>query len=171
MVKPRVNRKAYHSDYYLKHRDKIIQRTRKYQKKHKKLCGEYQVVYRKKNKELHKKYSEIWRFSLHGIYSVLRNKAKKRNIDFNILEEDFKDWYNKQKQKCIYCGRSLTTIQKDTKESDNHKHRLTIDRKDNKKGYTIENITLACYRCNVIKGNYFTEKEMLKIGRIIYKNG
>ena len=49
------------------------------------------------------------------------------------------------------------------------KMRLTIDRKDNDRGYTIDNIVLSCNRCNMIKGNFFNEQDMLKIGKIVMR--
>jgi len=80
------------------------------------------------------------------------------------------EWYNKQEQICYYCKRTLNEINQDTKEqSQNYKTRLSIDRKDSNKGYILNNIILACFRCNAIKSDYFTEQEMLKIGEIIYE--
>jgi len=43
--------------------------------------------------------------------------------------------------------------------------RLTIDRIDNNFGYKINNIVLACGRCNLIKSNFFSSKEMKEIGQ------
>lgn len=47
---------------------------------------------------------------------------------------------------------------------------FSIDRKDNNKGYIMGNITLACKRCNIIKGKWFTEQEMLEIADRYLKN-
>ena len=33
--------------------------------------------------------------------------------------------------------------------------RLTIDRLDNSRGYSLDNIVWCCYRCNAIKGDFF----------------
>lgn len=41
---------------------------------------------------------------------------------------------------------------------------LSIDRKYNELGYTIDNLCLACNRCNTVKGNTFTYDEMVEIG-------
>ena len=46
-------------------------------------------------------------------------------------------------------------------------YRFSIDRKKNGIGYSLDNIVLACSRCNSIKSDYFTEEEMLKIGNFI----
>ncbi len=42
---------------------------------------------------------------------------------------------------------------------------MTIDRKDNLKGYTPDNVVSACFVCNRIKGNFFTYEDMCKIGK------
>jgi 5-methylcytosine-specific restriction endonuclease McrA len=90
------------------------------------------------------------------------------NIVITITKEEFIAWYNNQEQKCYYCDRTLGEIKRDITEQKTHKNRLTIDRKDNNGGYSINNIALACRRCNEIKGNYFTENKMLEIGKILY---
>jgi len=156
--------------YCQEHKQEVKERIKKYQKTPKFM--EYQKKYYQTNKEKigvnHKNYMEKYRQTSIAIYQILRWSAKKRNIDFLITLEDFKLWYNNQEQKCYYCNRTLNEIQQDIRENDKYNHRLTIDRKDNAKGYSLDNITLACYRCNTIKGDYFTEKEMVEIGRIVF---
>ena len=81
---------------------------------------------------------------------------------------EFMFWYDNQEKKCHYCKRILDEILADTEDSLNRRvRRLSIDRIDNSKGYTIDNIVLCCFRCNYTKSDFFTEKEMLKIGKII----
>ena len=104
------------------------------------------------------------------IYKKLKNNSLIRNISFTLIEKDFINWYNSQEQKCYYCGRTLEEIRKDKRELGIKYLRLSIDRKNNKEGYTANNIALCCMRCNKIKSNYFTEQEMLKIGKTLYKN-
>ena len=50
-----------------------------------------------------------------------------------------------------------------------HGIQLSIDCKDNDLGYTIDNIVLACDRCNFIKSNIFTYEEMCFIGENLIK--
>jgi hypothetical protein len=59
-------------------------------------------------------------------------------------------------------------IYKITKDYGYECNRLTVDRLDNNKGYENGNLALSCMRCNGVKSDYFTEEEMLKIGKIIY---
>ena len=40
--------------------------------------------------------------------------------------------------------------------------------KDNSIGYNISNIVLSCRRCNSVKSDYFTEEEMIRIGKLLY---
>ena len=101
-------------------------------------------------------------------YRVLVSTRKVLGIKIHFSLLEFKEWYNKQSKQCYYC---------DIKEEDIIKNRelmprrnivrLTLDRLDSQGGYKLNNLVLACYRCNLIKGNFFTEKEMLEIGKIV----
>jgi len=173
--------------YYQEHKKEILTQQKEYQKEHKQEIKErtkiyqktlkfkeYKKEYDKKNKgrfkEQHKKYLKEYRKTPIAIYQILRGSARERWLDFSFTFKDFNIWYNKQEQKCIYCNRTLEEIKNDNRENDKYKHRLTIDRKNNAKGYILSNIGLACYRCNTIKGEYFTEQEMIEIGKTIYQN-
>jgi hypothetical protein len=46
---------------------------------------------------------------------------------------------------------------------------VTTDRVDNNKGYSLENCVAACFECNRIKSNKFTETEMMLIGKTLSK--
>jgi len=144
---------------------KMIVITRKiWNKNHRKEINSRMKKYRKVHIEEIHKSKKIYYQSIPGIWTMSKFGAKQRNIDFLITKEEFINWYNNQKQECYYCGRSLEELKQDNLGHDN---RLSIDRKDNSKGYTLDNIVLACFRCNFTKSNYFTEQEMLKIGSII----
>lgn len=54
--------------------------------------------------------------------------------------------------KCFYCG--------DTK-------RLGLDRIDNTKGHTKDNVVVCCYECNVARADNFAHEEMLILGNAI----
>ena len=45
----------------------------------------------------------------------------------------------------------------------NNLNHLTIDRMDNSSGYSMDNIVIACRRCNTVKGGWFTYSEMIEI--------
>ena len=63
-------------------------------------------------------------------------------------------------KKCFYCGISVEALSKVKDVMNNGTHRLTIDRLDNSRGYELNNIVLACLRCNSIKTDFFTTEEM-----------
>ena len=77
-------------------------------------------------------------------------------------------WYSNQKKRCIYCGYSE---EKDSNEVFKvwKMNKLQIDRKDNQRNYQKDNMVIACPLCNFIKGDYFSYKEMLEIGKVIRK--
>ena len=141
-----------------------INHRERYSKLHRKKINNHMKKYRKTHKDIIKNRAKKYYSTPAGIYISIKAQAKIRNKQFSIIKEDFIDWYNKQIKKCYYCKR---TIQETKQDSFNRHRRLTIDRTDNNKGYIVNNIVLACRRCNAIKSNYFTEQEMLKIGKII----
>ena len=46
---------------------------------------------------------------------------------------------------------------------------LEVDRKDNTKGYEIDNCVLACAVCNMAKSDKFTYNEFRRVGGVIGK--
>lgn len=89
-------------------------------------------------------------------YASLRGNCPQRNISFKLREEEFISWFESQPKLCFYCGRPLVRFKRGNDG-------LTVDRLDNHIGYQIDNIILCCWRCNLIKGYWFTSTEMLEI--------
>ena len=139
----------------------------------------------KKNQE-----SGYYRFGP-GAIPILRQGAKKRGLEFNLTVESLGMWWNNTPDICEYCG--ITTeeyrnirdrllnyqginpiIKAFSRLFVSRKHKginwLTIDRKDNLSGYTIDNICKSCWFCNKIKGEFLSHKEMKMIaGSIHYR--
>jgi len=112
---------------------------------------------RRKDKErsleiYHQKYSGT---PLQKYRSIVSN-APRRKISINITSGDFCNWYSKQEKKCSYCERILI-------QGKRGNDGLTVDRIDNNIGYELGNILLCCWRCNVIKGWWFSHNEMIEI--------
>ena len=91
-----------------------------------------------------------------GVLRILRGNAKRRGLSVEITAQDFKQWYD-QEHICFYCGQIL--VQGNPRKTNS----LTIERLNNDKGYTIDNIALACHQCNRIRSDFFTVEEMLGI--------
>ena len=100
-----------------------------------------------------------FRRSARGKYWTLKYNSKKKGMPFGIGIDEFVAWYSAQPFCCYYCKLDFNG---DNREHNNPRA-PTIDRKDNDKEYSIDNIVLACRRCNTVKGNWFTEQEMKAI--------
>ena len=111
-----------------------------------------------------KEMKDKYHYSPEGIYAVIKSSARRRNLSCNINREEFILWYNNQEKLCHYCNKT----EKDALNDMNRKmKRLSIDRKDNSIGYQLDNIVLACYKCNMIKSNDISYEKMLNIGGIL----
>lgn len=84
--------------------------------------------------------------------SSYRCKDKKRGLETTLTNDELRSII--ENGKCIYCG--------DT-------YNIGLDRIDNSKGHTLDNVVPCCYECNVARGNNFTHEEMLIIGKAIAK--
>jgi len=143
-----------------------------YNESRKKSVRKWQKSHREKTRILAKEYywknrdavNERRRKNPNSLFHTIRRNARYRNLSFNLDKKEFIDWWNKQKQECFYCsipvGRfAIADLGKKLAK------RLSIDRLNNKEGYKISNLVLACLRCNFIKSNLLTSKEMKEIGQ------
>ena len=77
-------------------------------------------------------------------YSDLKSDAKRKGY-FNINFDQYTKLINNV---CHYCKKTL-------KEEKGH----SLDRIDNSKGYTLDNVLPCCGFCNKLRGNLLTVKE------------
>jgi len=77
------------------------------------------------------------------IFGEYKRDAKRRNRNFELTKEQFIQYWEKP---CYYCGDKVKFI--------------GLDRIDNERGYTINNIVSCCWECNRMKKNY-SQKEFL----------
>jgi hypothetical protein len=92
-------------------------------------------------------------------YASIKSSAKKRDIDLSLNISEFIDWYISQPPECYYCEIQINELKKIKRK----KSIMTIDRKENSLGYTLDNICLACFRCNNMKSNFFKSNEWKEI--------
>ena len=104
-------------------------------------------------------------------YDGMRTRLRKQNgyksIELPFSLEEFIKWYNLQEKKCVYCDISEKELKKGKIKPflKNRKYwGLSIDKKDPKKEYSLDNIVLACMICNTVKNNILTFEEMKEIG-------
>lgn len=124
-------------------------------------------------KECNAKRSKEWRSTPSGIYTNIKGRQEfyKRHRHWRykpvkISRNEFIDWYNNQDKVCFYCGihEEELSLVRDTQNT--KAKRLTVDCIENNLGYTLDNIVLACGRCNFVKNDFFTHEDMITIGSL-----
>ena len=148
----------YRREYYKKNKRSILDKNKK-----------WAIENPEAMKELQKRFTQTPK----GIYQCLKTNCHNKKRPFALTQKEFLDWYSEQEKRCCYCGvkehNIPSTFQKVSVSRNGVVKRLTIDRKDNKKGYEVSNIALCCAQCNRMKGEFLSYEEMLEVGKIINK--
>ena len=134
----------YWRQYYAKNKDKYSQTRKKYALEH----PEYRRDYAKKYYAIEANRVRLAQMATkpHRRYKNAIRTAKFRQIGWNLSESDFNALISKR---CFYCDGSLPS------------QGSGLDRVDNSKGYSFENVVPCCTSCNQIRGNNLTSEEML----------
>lgn len=98
------------------------------------------------------------------VYKSYRGKAQKENRDFTLSREEFAEII---KQDCAYCGDAGVNVVR--------KYYGTmlyngIDRVDNSRGYTLDNVVPCCHFCNMAKNKHTREMFFDKVRKIYNKH-
>lgn len=102
-----------------------------------------------------KKYK---RDRIEDMVKQMRRRAMGKNIPFDISAEDVREMYKQQEGRCFYTGVPFGDIGHDTT--------MSIDRVNNQRGYTRDNIVLCCIWVNVMKADYPLEEFLSRIKAI-----
>jgi hypothetical protein len=96
-------------------------------------------------------------------YCMFHAKRERPELEHTLTLKQFLK-FTKTSQ-CHYCGAAVEFA----KRNINGKRavRYNLDRKNNNKGYCAANLVVCCKLCNYTKGNRFTYKQFLEIGRVI----
>ncbi len=125
----------------------------------------YEMSWRKRDWEGYLETVRKYRKTPGGYYASF--KYRKYKLEFT--RQEFIDWDKAQKRNCFYCGIPeevmLSVSEFHKKRGTGNFHRLTIDRKNNLKGYALDNIVLACPPCNATKGDLFEYSEFREIAQ------
>ena len=81
-------------------------------------------------------------------YIEYKNRASKKNLDFILSQDEFDAL---KQEPCYLCGKTSSL-----------QHLNGVDRLDNNKGYTMDNIKACCFGCNHLKRNYVLEDMLNK---------
>ena len=175
MARNREKLNAWNRAYYAKRKNEPGYKARRresaqrYYRKNRTKVDATRKRYHQENIEAYRQYRRDYRaFNPRGIYSALKWGAKKRGKAIAFSIDEFVRWWEAQIPVCFYCHRNMEQIRSQTDSMNDRARRFTIDRANNAETYTLPNIRLACYRCNSIKGDYFTEEEMLTIGQMVH---
>ncbi len=88
-------------------------------------------------------FPEMFPDYMSASYIDYKNRAVKKNLDFVLSRDEYLCLIT---QDCYLCG----------KNSNSH-HLNGIDRIDNNKGYSMDNVKSCCANCNYMKKNYILE--------------
>lgn len=116
--------------------------------------NEYMINYRDKNQLR----IDLYYKSLQGRFGMWRRSAKSRDIKWDITMADIL----KMPMQCFYTKLDLT-LEKDKLNT------VSIDRINNSKPYTKDNIVLCCHYVNIMK-NKFKLSDFLDICKLISEN-
>lgn len=101
-------------------------------------------------------------YTFKDVYREYVKKSKEREIDFEISLEDASKLFI---QNCHYCNRAPLNCRK--RDSGIIVYYQGIDRIDNTKGYTLENIVPCCKYCNSFKNDRSAEEFNLHLDDIL----
>ena len=131
-------------------------------------CKECRKEKRRLNPESSRRACRKWqnrvRKTPRGYYNRIRDNARRKGIIFGITIGEFIAWFQQQELKCHYCKQTL--------EQGNGSliaNSCNIDRKDNKQGYSLDNIVIACRRCNSMKGDWLTYEQTKEIAQRYFR--
>lgn len=88
--------------------------------------------------------------------------AKKRDLEWNLSEEQFKVLVD---ENCVYCGEIPKQSVNNAELNGDYIHN-GIDRLNNKKGYTIQNSVTCCGTCNWLKSRFHESEFLQQIEKI-----
>ena len=121
-------------------------------------------------KECNARRAGYWRTTPSGVYTSIKgrlNYYKKKPMI--ITKRDFIEWYVNELKICAYCDIPEDKLEVLGDSYNSKAHRLTVDRVENSTGYVMGNMVLACLRCNSIKSDLFTHKEMRQLAQQFIK--
>ena len=103
--------------------------------------------------------------SRNDLYASYRASARDRNLSFEITKDQF---FSLTDSNCFYCNSKPSSVRKNKNDSGDYQYN-GIDRIDNTKGYTLDNVVTCCKICNYAK-NALSVNEFKSWAINIYNN-
>jgi hypothetical protein len=104
--------------------------------------------------------------SLNHLYSSYKRGARDRGLVFELTKREFR---HLTQEPCFYCGVEPKQKVWNGGSADDTYIYNGLDRKDNDKGYTIDNVVPCCKRCNRAK-NVMPAEEFVEMAERIYRH-
>ena len=124
-----------------------------------------QAVWRTKNPEKYAAFNEKRRVDLGEFFKAnYVRPSKNKNLEFTITEYDFASI---AKEPCYYCG-EMEKIEVDGEMVERGFNGL--DRKDQTRGYVVDNCVSACNMCNVMKKSLHVDIFLKRVEHMISYN-
>jgi hypothetical protein len=136
--------KVYQKKYYVKYHDRILQEERTYYETHREQDRKVQKKSSAKRKEIVRvRVRTLPRRYVNAKSYALRERELPWELTFDQYEKLIL-------QSCYYCDKITLGVESG----------VGLDRIDNDKGYTIDNVLPCCTVCNQIRGDNLTVDEM-----------
>ncbi len=152
--------------YYLKNRDKMLAKRRASYRTNAKRDQAAHRKWRAANPGKVRRMQVQWRKTVDGYLRTKLHRLKVRTAgitECTLTFEQLRRMYNKQQGWCVLTGRSLYI--------NGGKHSLdalSIDRKNQRKGYTIRNVRLVTWQANSAR-NSGTDAQLVDFCRDVLK--
>lgn len=97
-------------------------------------------------------------------WDCLIASSKRLGMPLMLTQDEFKKWFLARELRCVYCD--LIDLSLDAKQIyGGFSRSFTVDRRNSDLPYSLENITTACWNCNRLKSDIFTETEFREIAQ------
>lgn len=143
------NQRLYQKEWVNNNRDKTRQYYARYHDLHREKLNQKNKDLRKIDPTLFREAKNRYCETPKGRFTNLKGGAKKRNLDFEIIIEDYIEITTSP---CIYCAESVK--------------KRGLDRIDNNVGYIKQNCASCCHRCNMMKREMSVKDFLGQIQRI-----
>lgn len=131
----------------------VRQKELEYREKYLRTLGHKKRVQKWNKSEKGKHAINTYQKTIKGRYNFSKQKAKKQNKEFTLTLEQYEQLLSKP---CYYDGVSLLG-----------EYGVGLDRIDNNKGYTLENVLPCCGNCNKIRGATISVAEMIEVAKLL----
>ena len=114
--------------------------------------SEYDRKYYTENREIKRAKWDAWARTLKGQFNVSKRKALSDKKEWTITLEEFGKLRDKP---CYYCGGKLPETSRG------------LDRVDNSKGYTLDNVLPCCGGCNTLRSDVLSVEETKEVVKLL----